>query len=254
MTEDATPTDADSGVEETLPEQNTAVDESQDTASQATEETGSQDNQSQGADSDLKRFAKSQGFDPDHLSEGEVKALKIAHKQVRETRKQLELKHRDAVEKEVSSVKNDESLSDREYFEFRMKQRDMIDNIRDYWRNNPDDKKYEAEAIALLNEEKERYGTDAMLRLADNMPRLIREAKYNAGATSPEAAAEQGRKEERERLNKLQQGAADNMSASTNETQTSSVVNDEWLENVYDPDNPEHVKMLNACTSGGNIY
>lgn len=263
MTETTTPTDEvvetpTGSVQTDLPVENTnesAVESVEDTASQVTAEPGSNDSITEDepnqVDADLKRFAKSQGFDPENLTEGEVKALSIAHKQVKETRKKLELESKGAIEKEVNQVDKESELPDREYFEFRLKQRDMIDNIREYWRTNPDDAKFEAEAVAILQEEKERYGVDAMLRLADNMPRLVREAKAAAGALNPEVYAEQGRKEERERLNKLQSGSADGAHATTVETPSKDEVNAEWVRNTYDPTNEEHRKKLDAFMASG---
>lgn len=265
MTELTTPTEevveTPVGSESTdLPTESTnesAVESVEDTASQETVEPGSNDSQAEAepnkVDADLKRFAKSQGFDPENLTEGEIKALSIAQKQVRETRKKLETESKGAVEGAIQSVTKDSEMSDRDYFEFRMKQRDMIDNTRNYWLENPDDKQYEAEAIAILQREKEQYGDEAMLRLAENMPRLIREAKYAAGAFDTTSATEQGRKEERERLNKLQQGAADSASATTIDTPSKSEVTREWIRSEYDPTNPEHRAKLDSFMASGGI-
>jgi len=267
MTETTTPTDevvdTTVGSPSDLPADTTtepAVDSVEDTASEETTEPGSNDSpngeesQSQ-VDADLKRFAKSQGFDPDNLSEGEIKALGIAQKQVRETRKQLETQNKGAVEKAISEIDKESDLPDREYFDFRMKQRDMVDSIRQYWNENPDDRTYEAEAIAILQAEKEQYGDDAMLRLAGNMPRLVREAKHNAGAFDPEVIAEKGRKEERERLNKLQSGSADGAHASTSDTPTKDEVTVDWIKSEYDPTNAEHrAKLDKFMNGGGKVY
>ena len=264
MTETTTPTDevveTPTGSEQTdLPVENTnesAVESVEDTASEVTAEPGSNDStnaedEPNKVDADLKRFAKSQGFDPENLTEGEVKALSIAHKQVKETRKKLELENKGAIEKEVNQVDKESELPDREYFEFRLKQRDMVDNIREYWRSNPDDAQYEAEAVTILQEEKERYGVDAMLRLAENMPRLVREAKFAAGGFDTTKATEQGRKEERERLNKLQSGSADGAHATTTETPSKNEVTADWVKNEYDPTNPEHRAKLDAFMASG---
>ena len=263
MTETTTPTDevveTPVGSESTdLPTENTnesAVESVEDTASEETTEPGSNDSITEDepnrVDADLKRFAKSQGFDPENLTEGEVKALSIAHKQVKETRKKLELENKGAVEKAVNEVDKESDLPDREYFEFRLKQRDMVDNIRQYWAENPDDRQYEAEAIAILQAEKERYGDDAMLRLAENMPRLVREAKFAAGGFDTAKATEQGRKEERERLNKLQSGSADGAHATTTDTPSRDEVTADWVKNEYDPTNPEHRAKLDAFMASG---
>lgn len=270
MTELTTPTDevveTPTGSESDLPVENTnepAVESVEDTASEETTEPGSNDSttdeESQDkVNADLKRFAKSQGYsdeDLEDLSEREVKALSIAHKQVKETRKQLETQSKGAVEKQINEVKIDSDLPDREYFEFQMRKRDMVDNIREYWRTNPDDSKYEAQAIAILQKEKEAYGDDAMIRLVDNMPRLIREAKYAAGAFDTKAATEQGRKEERERLNKQISGSADGAHATTAEAPSKDEVTVDWIKTEYDPTNAEHrVKLDKFMASGRKPY
>jgi phage-related protein len=265
MTELTTPTDevveTPTGSEQSdLPVENTnepAVESVGDTASEDNSETGSNDSnteESQAVDDDLKRFAKSQGYSDEDLKDltpREVKALGIAHKQVKETRKKLEQENKGAIEKEINQVDKESELADREYLEFRLKQRDMVDNIREYWRNNQDDAKYEAEAVAILQAEKEKYGVDAMLRLAENMPRLVREAKYNAGAFDPERFAEQGRKEERERLNKLQSGSADSAHATTSEAPSKNEVTVDWIKNEYDVNNPEHRAKLDKFMASG---
>lgn len=270
MTETTTPTeevvDTSTGSEVTdLPEDTTnesAVEQVDDTASEETDQ-GSQDSstedngekESDEASSDLKRFAKSQGFDPENLTPGEVKALSIAQKQVSQTRKKMQVEAEGGVEKNIKSISKDSNMSDREYFEFRMAQRDMVDNVRQYWLDNPDDKKYEAEAVAILSQEKERYGDEAMMRLAENMPRLIREAKFAGGAFDSEAHKQQGRKEERERLNRIQQGAADGMDARVTDAGNKDEVTDEWIRNEYDPSNEEHRQRLDSfLASRGKVY
>ena len=270
MTETTTPTEevvvTPTGSESSdLPVETTtepAVDSVEDTASEETTEPGSNDSHAEEepdkVDADLKRFAKSQGYKDDELedlSPREIKALTIARKQVQETRKKLELENKGAIEKEVNEIDKESELGDREYFEFRLKQRDMIDNIREYWRSNPDDAQYEAEAVSILQAEKDRYGTDAMLRLAENMPRLVREAKHNAGAFDPEVIAERGRKEERERLNKLQSGSADGAHASTSDTPVKDEVTVDWIKSEYDPTNAEHrAKLDKFMNGGGKVY
>lgn len=266
MTELTTPTEevveTPTGSEQSdLPVENTnesAVESVEDTVSEENTEPGSNDSNTedepQTVNEDLKRFAKSQGYSDEDLKDltpREVKALGIAHKQVKETRKKLELENKGAIEKEVNQVDKESELADREYLEFRLKQRDMIDNIREYWRTNQDDAKYEPEAVAILQAEKEKYGVDAMLRLAENMPRLVREAKHNAGAFDPERIAEQGRKEERERLNKLQSGSADSAHATTSEAPSKDEVTVDWIKNEYDVNNPEHRAKLDKFMASG---
>lgn len=269
MTETTTPTEevvAPTGSQEDLPVEQTndsAVEQVQDTASEATSDTDSKHSTTDGEDepkldADLKRFAKGQGYSDEELetlSPTTIKLLSRQRNKVVEERKQIEKQNRDGIEKAVDSVDKKTDMPDREYFDFRMKQRDIIDDVREYWRSHEDDRQYEAEAVAILQQEKELYGEAAMIRLAENMPRLIREAKFAAGANDTEKATEQGRKEERERLNKLQSGAADGISATVTETTSKNEVTMDWIRTEYDPSNKEHREKLDKfMASGGKIY
>lgn len=276
MTETTTPTEGEEVIDSSADNQqddsalldddqadNSAVEDQEDTTSENDDSdqgsTDSTDNNGEDepnkVDSSLKKFAKSQGFDPENLSEGEIKALKIAHNNQKAFRKQTEQQNKGAVENNIKSIDKDSDMSDREYFEFRMQQRDMVDNVRNYWTENPEDQKYEAEAAAILAKEQEQYGDEAMFRLAGNMPRLMREAKFAAGAYDPSVVSEKARREERERLRKIQEGSADGMNATTTDKPSKSDVTSEWIKNEYDPDNPEHRKKMDEFTaSRGKIY
>lgn len=273
MTETTTPTEGEvvenSGVENvqdtgsTLPEdgntENSAVENQGDTSSENDGDTGSTDSTNEDepkVDASLKKFAKGQGFDPENLSAGEVKALTLLKNRISKERADLQSKNNGAVEGTIKSVKADSDMTDREYVEFVENKRDMVDSIRQYWAENPDDKQYETEALAILQREKETYGDDAMVRLAANMPRLLREAKFAAGAFDTESIAEKARREERERIRKTQEGSAEGGNASTEENNSSSEDVQEFLKN-YDPSDPEQRKKadeLIAKASRGKLY
>ena len=262
MTEVTTPTEGEvienSGADvSALPENDQAID----SAVESTEDTEQQDdNSSENQDSNqeqndneldpsLAKFAKSQGFDPATLTDGEKKALKIAQDNQKAYRTKIDAMKPGEIEKTIKSVDTDSDMSDREYTDFKLNQQNMILNVRQYWAENPDDKQYEKEAIAILQREKELYGEAAQMRLVDDMPRLVREAKFAAGAFDTTRIIEQAQREERERLRKEQEGGADSINArQTASTESSDEDMRRWIREEYDPSNEEHVKKINAYT------
>lgn len=253
--------DKDSSVDETLLDDHdeAAVDDTEDTVSDeddaddsSIDSTDKNDEDEQEDEASLKRFAKGQGFDPDNLSDGEKKALRIAQKQVQKDRKALQDK-KGSVVNEIDDIQRDDKSTDKDYIDFRLSQQEARLDWKEYWLDHPDEKQYEAFAVQILQREKSQYGQDAMFRLAKNIPRLMREAKYEAGGFDESRVKEKGRREERERLNKLQQGAADGASATTTEKGSKDEVTMEWIRTEYDPTNPEHRQKLDAAMAGGSI-
>jgi len=237
------------GVEDsTLPvddsSENSAVEEHEDTE-QPDQDSDSQDSTEEEKDNGLAKFAKSQGFDPDNLTDGEKKALKIAQDNQRALRQRMEASKPSEIEKSIKGVDSSSDMSDREYTDFRLNQQNMVLNVRQYWAENPDDRQYEKEAVAILQKEKELYGDAAQMRLAQDMPRLVREAKFAAGAFDEKAIVAKAQKEERERLKKEQEGGADSLNA-TQPSSTSSKNMQEWIRDEYDPSNPEHRAKVDA--------
>lgn len=237
MTETTTPTDevvdqSSSGTGDGAPlleqdnEQDSAVEQNSDTDANESDASDSDDSSSQGDESEddkgLAKFAKSQGFDDyDNLSDDAKKALRIARKQVQRDRKDLEDKANQRKlgdeMNELTKPSKDDNAND--VLLKRMARFEARDMTTTFWSEHQDDKKYEPKMAEILAKEKEEYGPDAAWRLAQNLPRLLREAKFAAGAYDSDAARETGRREERERLRKAQEGSADNAHA----TQGSSV-------------------------------
>ena len=261
MTETTTPTEGEvidtSGVDQsTLPDNdgadNSAVESTDDTEQQEDNSSDNQDSTTETNDNELDpslaKFAKSQGFEPDNLTDGEKKALKIAHDNQKAYRQRVDAAKPSEIEKTIKAIDSDSDMSDREYTDFKLGQQNMILDIRQYWAENPDDKQYEKEAIAILQREKELYGEAAQTRLVGDMPRLMREAKFAAGAYDPQRIREQAQREERERLRREQEGAADGLNATDTSPDAGSVDMREWIRNEYDPSNEEHIKKLNEYT------
>jgi hypothetical protein len=273
MTETTTPTDEvvdqgssdirDESLLDNSNEQTSAVEQRNDTDSgEQSQDSGSEQSstkaeQSSDEDKGLAAFAKSQGFDDfDNLSEDAKKALRIARKQVQSDRKDLEEQaNKRKVDQEVEGLyQPDENDDTNDAILKRMAIYEARDTTSRFWADNPDDKKYETKMAELLLEEKQKYGVEAAQLLAGNLPRLLREAKAVSGAYDSDAARDAGRREERERLKKVQEGSADSAHA----TQTSSVANKKLTrEAVANMSDEEYVKRrdeIDAAIQRGDLY
>jgi hypothetical protein len=272
MTETTTPTDEvadqsssdirDESLLERDSEQNSAVEHQDSDSSESNEsDTDSSSSESNDDSSDedkgLAKFAKSQGIDDlTDLTEREIKLLKVARDNVREQRKQLEeAANQRKVEDEIKDLHQpDENDGQDEVLAKRLARLEVKEVTDKFWNENSDDRKYESEMAKLLLKEKEEYGPEAARLLANNLPRLLREAKASAGAFDSDAARDAGRREERERLRKIQEGGADNSHASQSVSQQKTKIDADWVENVYQPSNPEHRKLLDEAISRGDLY
>ena len=257
MTEQAAPTEGDevidSGAQDALPEdqiiEDSAVDNVEDTEQQekSSESDSSESTEEKNQeDKELAKFAKAQGFDPANLTDGEKKALKIARDNQRALRQSKEAAKPSEIEKNINALDSSTEMSDREYTDFRLNQQNDISNVRQYWAEHPEDRQYEAQAIAILQNEKEKYGDAAMVRLYQDMPRLVREAKFAAGAFDEKAIVAKAQKEERERIRREQEGGADSLNATDTASKTKTEDMKAWIHDEYDMNNPEHRAKLDS--------
>lgn len=262
MTEQATPTEEavvdNPGVEEsTLPgdesQEAPAVDNVEDTEQQEESDSDSSEStEEEKEDKELAKFAKAQGFDPDNLTDGEKRALKIARDNQRALRQTKEAAKPSEIEKNINEVDSSSEMSDREYTDFRLNQQNDISNVRQYWAEHPEERQYEPQAIAILLNEKEKYGDAAMIRLYRDMPRLVREAKFAAGAFDEKAIVARAQKEERERIRREQEGSADSLNATDTASTKTTKDMKTWIKEEYNPSDPEHRAKLDSYLQSVN--
>jgi len=226
-----------------------STDSGSDDKSSTTEES-SNDN----SEEDITAFAKSQGYDPTTLTANEKKLLTQLKKNSAEKRKEIEAGNSKKLDKEVTDLYAPEGTDRIADIEKRQALLDARQQKQDFWDQNPEDRAYEAKMAEILLKEKEDFGPDAARQLAKNLPRLLREAKFAEGAFDSDAARDAGRREEREELRKKQEAGADSAHASTSSASGDTKINAEWVENEYDPFNPEHRKMLDAAVARGDLY
>lgn len=278
MTETTTPTgdsnQDSSGItnepllEEQNTEQTTAVEETKETDTDTGEqshESGSDDNSStteesssDNSDKDIEAFAKSQGYDLTQMSETEKKLIRQLRENSVEKRKEIDAEASKKLDKDVNDLFKPNEGSDDKAVIAAIQRKQLLQDEKiarqDYFANNPEDRKYEAKMAEILAKEKEQYGEDAAWRLLNNLPRLVREAKFADGAFDSDAARESGRREEREELRRRQEAGADTAHASTPTANSAGKIDRAWVESTYDPNNPEHQKLLDEAMARGELY
>lgn len=279
--EDNSPTDNgvvdNSGADDSaLPDSNqpNAAEEQQDTGSgddsrESGQDDGRQDDTthdsgSSDADDDgLKRFAKSQGFDPDNLTDGEKRALKLAHdnqKAFRNKSQEDVNALRDATsdaagvdEDELAGLDEDEAERIRDRNE-RAQDRAERRTTR-FYLQNPEAMSYDTEMAEIITEEVERNGKQAASYLAADLDRLLILAKARRGDNDEQSKIEAARREERELLRQRQEAGSGASGASNSNQNTSKPkVTREWIDNGYDPSNPEHREMVDEAIARGDLY
>lgn len=234
LTEDKS---VDTGSQSDLPENqnNESADQQVDSVSSDTQEPDqSEDNQpdrttddDNSDDDGLAKFAKSQGYNPDELTDGERKALKLAHDNQKAYRQSQQKKSEDLTKAvtDVNSV-SEEELEDADPSDARIErveaelrvQRQKI-RANEFYESNPEAREYDKEMGQVILDEVSKYtnpeeGKAAGRFLAQDLDRLLVLAKAKRGDDSPEQARRDGAREEREKLRKKQEGAADSAHAS----------------------------------------
>lgn len=242
-----------SQLEENQQDQSADYDESGNSSDE--QEQSSEESQNESAndekeevDEALAKFAKSQGIeDLSELSKREKSLLKAAHDNRVAARSKKPSRE---IQEEINqSFSGDDSDTTR-----RLNQLEAKQKLSDFFIENPDAKDYEKEMAEVLQEERTQFGDDSARALAGNLPRLVREAKFRAGAYDSDAARESGRRDERESLRKRQEASADVGHASSSLQNASTKVTRDWIESSYDPTNPEHQKLVDDAISRGDLY
>lgn len=234
---------------------------SQDSGSDSSTDSAQSTDESTSSDDDgLAKFAKSQGIDDlGALSDREKQLLKVAHDNVRDKRKEMK-QEADELKSSIQEVHSDdvdETLTESEQREqWRDQQIRLIaatQRTNEFYERNPEARELNKEMAQLLREEAEKRGKEAAVYLGQDLDRLYILAKARRGDNDAEAAREAGRREEREALRRKQEGSADSAHA-TQPVTPQKKVDRAWIENEYDPSNPEHQRLMDEALASGDLY
>lgn len=246
-------------LDKTNNEQSSAVEDTNDTDQSESSDSGSdtssttEESSSDNSEKEIEAFAKSQGLDIATMTETEKKLVTQLRNQSVIKRKEIDQKASKEFDKTLEDVTPTADPSDAIAQVNLMRAQIQAKNAKDtFWNENPDDRQYEAKMSELLLKEKEDFGDAAAWQLAQNLPRLLREAKFANGDFNSDAARDAGRREEREELRRKQEGGADSLNATSTSSSTSTgAVTLDWIENEYSSNNPEDVKKLDAWMQSG---
>lgn len=220
---------------------------STDTANQPNTNTQNSGGQN---DDGLANFAKSQGFDPDNLTDGERRALKIAHDNQKA--------YRSANDKKVTDVAQelqptDANESEDAKFRREFKQYKYEQETNKFWGTEGRDRSLEPSMVEILNEKKAQYGADYARNLSQDLGTLYDLARVRSGnVTGTPVDTEAIRREERESI-RQQSTASAGQAHAVSQVTTPQKIDREWLSTHYNPSNPEHRKLVDAAVANGDL-
>lgn len=218
---------------------------SDDTANQPTQ-AQTQTQQTGGdsqTDDGLAKFAKSQGIeDITQLDETAQRLLKVAH-----DNHAAVLAKRGEDGKKITDTTKSLGGTDTEA---RLAQLEYERETDKFWSQDGHDKSLEPVMVEILNEKAETYGKEYAFQLSRDLDTLHGMAQLRNGGAQQPVDAEAIRREERESFKKQSVASDTPAHATTGHVASPQQVTEAWLENEYDPSNPEHVRMADAYFSG----
>lgn len=224
---------------------------------------GTTDDDSSSSDEDgLSKFAKAQGFDPENLTDGERKALKLAH----DNQKAFRTKAQEESDALKDTLIDTETVSDDELEDLdpteawqrkqdaRFAQLEAKERSNEFFIKNPDAREFEPEMAQLLVEEAKNNGIDAARYLSKDLNRVLVLAKAARGDSTEQARAD-GARAERERLRQRQEGSADGGQASNSHQAPKKLSRSDILE----MDDKDYEKLresgeLDEIINRGDLY
>lgn len=187
-------------------------------------------------DDGLAKFAKSQGFDPENLTDGERKALKIAHDNQKAYRSKT-------VAESKASVSGDVTKDELESFRNEFKQYQATRQAEAFFKEEGRDDSLAPVMSEILEEKKTAYGPEYAKVLAEDLSLLYDLARVRGGGTAQPVDPEQVRQAERESINRQFAAGGSAQHATQSAPTNQVVVNREWFATTYDPNNDEHRKL-----------
>lgn len=227
-----------------------------DSTSEESQDNNEEESGSSSDDKELAKFAKGQGFeDISDFTERELELLRRQKKQVDQYRN--DPKRKEKVRKEVDSLyEADQEATVDEQNALRIAAIEARQYTDDFWAEHAEDREHEPVMVDMLQEIKEKEGEEAARYWANNLDRLLVQAKHRAGAFNPDMARESGRREEREELRKKQQASAQSGHAVSQSGRSTGKLTRADIETM---DDAEYVKLrdsgeLDAMIARGDLY
>ena len=227
--------------------------------SQATTETGGSNTpepastqtaeQNKSTESDenaaLAKFAKGQGInDLSELSEREISLLKMArdNKSALDKTKQSQPK---LEETSTGLATLGDEATDVQKLAAKIANIEFKENKAKFLEGK--DATLEPVMAQIVADARTELGDDAARSLIGNLPFLYSLAEGRKPADTS-AAVEEARREERSSMNQSLSAGASDAHATNSKPATPIKVTSEWIRNEYNPNNPEHVALVDAMT------
>lgn len=227
--------------------------------SQATTETGGSNTpepastqtaeQNKSTESDenaaLAKFAKGQGInDLSELSEREISLLKMArdNKSALDRTKQSQPK---LEETSTGLAMLGDEATDVQRLAAKIANIEFKENKAKFLEGK--DASLEPVMAQIVADARTELGDDAARSLIGNLPFLYSLAEGRKPADTS-AAVEEARREERSSMNQSLSAGASDAHATNSKPATPIKVTSEWIRNEYNPNNPEHVALVDAMT------
>ena len=227
--------------------------------SQATTETGGSNTpepastqtaeQNKSTESDenaaLAKFAKGQGInDLSELSEREISLLKMArdNKSALDKTKQSQPK---LEETSTGLATLGDEATDVQKLAAKIANIEFKENKAKFLEGK--DASLEPVMAQIVADARTELGDDAARSLIGNLPFLYSLAEGRKPADTS-AAIEEARREERSSMNQSLSAGASDAHATNSKPATPIKVTSEWIRNEYNPNNPEHVALVDAMT------
>lgn len=191
-------------------------------------------------DDGLAKFAKSQGFDLDSVSDNERRLLKIAHDNTKDFR-------RKAVAESKASVDGEITTDEIESFRQEFRQYQATKQAEQFFMQEGRDDSLAPVMSEIIEEKKLKHGVDFARELAGDLDLLYDLARVRSGLATGNVDPEQIRREERESINRNLSAASGESHATTSRPASPQKITAEWIRNEYDPRNPEHLKMMSEA-------
>lgn len=191
-------------------------------------------------DDGLAKFAKSQGIDNlEELTDREKKLLKIAsdnQKAYRSSKNNNSSKEMSQLTDELSTLPDDATDIQKLHRKVQTMENDR--KVEQFWNQEGRDRSLETEMISILKEKSEQLGKGYAYTLSQDLDTLYGLAQLRAGGSSDEQS-----RRERESIRKQQMAGAPQAHA-VHQNASGPKVTAQWIENEYNPSNPEHRQML----------
>lgn len=195
-------------------------------------------------DDGLAKFAKSQGFDPEGLTDGERRALKIAQDNQKAFRSK-------SVADSKAGVEGDEVTRDEiESFKQEFRSYQAEKQAENFFKEEGRDDALAPVMSDIIEEKKKEHGADYARVLSKDLNLLYDLARIRQTGSTASVDAEAIRREERESINKKLSSSTPSQHASQGGPSTSQKVDKAWIQNEYNPRDPEHVKLVDAYFAG----